>query len=133
MSQVVDASAMVSALVDTDHVAEWCEARIAETDLVAPDLLLVESANILRRLEIRGERDPSTIAQAFWDLRRLPVDLIPFEVLAERAWELRSNLTLYDAVYVAAAELVGGRLVTLDRRLNRAPGVECEVLVPTHL
>jgi predicted nucleic acid-binding protein len=50
--------------------------------------------------------------------------------VAFRAWELRENLTLYDAWYVALAELLDARLATLDTRLARAPGPACKVVVP---
>ena len=52
---------------------------------------------------------------------------VPFHELADRAWELARNLTIYDAAYVALAELLDAPLVTLDQRLARAPGIRCEV------
>jgi predicted nucleic acid-binding protein len=90
----------------------------------------MEVANVMRRIESRGKMDASRAAAAWADLRRLAVDLFPFSVLADRVWELRANVTVYDACYVAAAEQVGGRLVTLDRRLASAPGLRCRVDVP---
>jgi predicted nucleic acid-binding protein len=129
MSQVIDASAVVAALIDDGPDGRWCEDRLAEDDLVAPHLMLFEAANILRRTEARKAIDSSTASQAFADLRRLDVHLVIFEPVAERAWELRPNLTVYDASYVATAELVGGRLVTLDRKLAGAPGIRCPIAV----
>jgi predicted nucleic acid-binding protein len=64
------------------------------------------------------------------DLLRLPVQLVAYEPVANRAWELRENLTTYDAWYVALAEGIGAPLATLDRRLSRAPGLRCELLLP---
>ncbi|MHB1194188.1 MAG: PIN domain-containing protein [Longimicrobiales bacterium] len=58
------------------------------------------------------------------------VDLIAYEAVTERAWELRDNLTLYDAWYAAVAELLGAELATLDLRLARAAGPKCEFLLP---
>jgi predicted nucleic acid-binding protein len=58
------------------------------------------------------------------------VDLIAYEVVAPRAWSLRQNLTLYDAWYVAVAEILDAELATLDVRLARAPGLRCGFLVP---
>lgn len=127
--QVVDASAVVAALLDDGPDGRWVEHRLREADLVAPHLMPVEVANIIRRTEARGAIDHTAADHAVRDLRRLDVDLVAFEHVAERAWELRSNLTAYDAGYVALAELVGARLVTLDARLGRAVGVRCEVVV----
>jgi predicted nucleic acid-binding protein len=55
--------------------------------------------------------------------------LVSFDSVADRAWELRANLSIYDACYVATAELCRCPLVTLDRRLARAPGLRCDVVV----
>ena len=129
MIQVVDSSAVVAALVDTTPEALWCEERLAELDLAAPHLMPFEAANIIRRTVARGAMDSSEGDAAVRDLERLDIDLLPFLPLAERAWSLRANLTIYDACYVAAAELLQCRLVTLDSRLARAPGLGCNVVV----
>lgn len=130
MIQVVDASAVASVLIDTGPDATWCEERLTEHDLAAPHLMPFEVANIIRRTVARGALDTSAGAVAMRDLRRLPVDLVGFEPLASRVWELRDNLTAYDASYVAVAEQLGCRLVTLDRRLGSAAGPRCPVVVP---
>ncbi|GIW19972.1 MAG: hypothetical protein KatS3mg065_0268 [Chloroflexota bacterium] len=89
----------------------------------------VEVANVLRRAELAREISPETAALAHNDLRRLWVDLVPYEPFAARVWELRGNLTAYDAWYVAVAERLGLPLATLDRRLAAAP-VGCRLLIP---
>lgn len=127
MIQVFDASAVVAVLVDDGADGRWCEERLVEGDLLAPHHMPIEAANILRRTEARGAVDPTAAAGALRDLRRLDVELVAFEALADRAWALRTNLTIYDACYVAAAELFSGRLVTLDRKLASAPGLRCTV------
>lgn len=129
MTQVFDASALVGALVATNADGRWCEERLAEDDLAAPSLLAFEVANILRRFEARGDLDPSAARLALATLRDLPMVEAPFDAVAGRVWELRANLTVYDASYVALAEGLDCRLVTLDGRLARAPGFRCEVLV----
>ncbi len=68
--------------------------------------------------------------QAHADLTDLHVDLWPYELLAARAWQLRSNLSIHDAAYVAVAELTEAALATLDRRIAGAPGVRCTVVSP---
>jgi predicted nucleic acid-binding protein len=127
--QVFDASAIVAALVDDGAEGRWCEDQLLADDLVAPHLMPIEAANIIRRTEAHKAIDPSDAAAAVRDLRRLDVELVQFEPLADRAWELRANLTVYDACYVATAELFRGRLVTLDRKLAQAPGLRCQVAV----
>src|SRR6266545_5110734 len=127
MIQVFDASAVVAFLIDDGPQGRWCEAQMIDAELVAPHLMPIEAANILRRTEARRVIDPSEAAAALADLRRLDVELLPFEALVERAWALRANVTVYDACYVAAAELVDGCLVTLDRKLASAPGIRCKV------
>ncbi|MFT3855360.1 MAG: type II toxin-antitoxin system VapC family toxin [Ilumatobacteraceae bacterium] len=127
--QVFDASAVVAALIDNGAAGRWCASELTVDELAAPHLLPVEVTNIVRRTEARAAVDRSTATQAIHDLRRLAVDYVGFDPLAERVWSLRANLTAYDACYVALAELVGGRLVTLDRRLARASGIRCPVVV----
>ena len=129
MTQAIDASAVIAALIDDGPDGRWCEDRLAEDDLAAPHLMPFEAANIVRRAEARGAIDRSTALQALVDLRRLDVHLISFEPVADRVATLRRNLTAYDASYVATAELVGGRLVTLDSKLAGAPGIHCPVVV----
>lgn len=81
-------------------------------------------------MELSGgiTRLESTYAHS--DLLDLGIELYPFRPFAERVWELRSNLTAYDAWYVALAEVLDWPLLTLDRRLSRATGPRCEIIVP---
>ena len=130
MIQVVDASVVVAALVDDSSTGRWCEDTMQQGDLAAPHLMPFEASNIIRRLVAHGELDASAGALAVDDLRRLPVDLAPYDLLAARVGELRGNLTSYDAAYVATAELVGARLLTLDAKLARSPGPTCQITTP---
>jgi predicted nucleic acid-binding protein len=127
---VPDASALVALLVDGGQDGRWATRALAGVELLAPHLLPVEVANVLRRLELQGAVTADQSAQAHGDLLDLDVDLWPYDVVADRAWELRRNLSTYDAVYVAVAELAGARLITLDRRIERAPRLRCEVVSP---
>ena len=130
MTQVVDASVLVAALVDDGDDGRWSEISIGRDALVAPELLLVESSNILRRLERAGIISNIEANAAHSDLLRLDVELFPFAPFAERVWALRGNLTGYDAWYVAVAERFECPLLALDRKLSRATGPMCEFLVP---
>ena len=108
----------------------WAAGAVRGTDLLAPALLPFETANILRRHELAGLVSGDLAAQAHADLGDLAVELWPYELLAGRVWELRRNLSSYDASYVALAELAGATLVTLDRRMATAPGIGCAVATP---
>jgi len=130
VSVVVDASVLVAATSDGGTEGTWAEGVLAEGDVVAPHPVLVEATNILRRLEASQvlTRLEATAAQK--DLLGLDLVLVPFGPFAERVWELRRNVTSYDAWYVAVAEALGLPLATLDRRLSRASGPSCRFRLP---
>jgi predicted nucleic acid-binding protein len=130
MTLVVDASVVVAALVDTGEAGRWAEDVLLSGHLAAPHLMPVEVANVLRRASLSGAVSPDVASLAHADLQALRVELFPFEPAALRAWELRGSLTMYDAWYVATAELLGVKLATLDRRLARAAGPRCDFLLP---
>ena len=130
MNAVVDAAAAVAALVDSGPHGEWAESVVAANALAAPEPVLAESTNILLRLEQAEtiSRIEANGAQA--DLLGMDIELFPFAPFARRVWELRSNLTSYDAWYAALAEALDCPLLTLDRKLSRAPGPRCAFVVP---
>lgn len=130
MTLVVDASLVVSALVDAGDTGRWAESVVASDSLSAPHLMPVEVTNILRRTAANGEitQDVASIAHA--DLLDLRVELFPYAPFASRVWELRGNITSYDAWYVALAEFLGSSVATLDRRLARAAGPRCKFETP---
>lgn len=130
MTLVVDASVAVAALTDRSTDGEWSRATLANDGLFAAALMPFEVSNVLRRLVGRSVISADLGALALRDLIALPVDLLDHDVLALRIWELRPNLTAYDAAYVAVAELVDAPLATLDRRLAAAPGPRCDFRVP---
>ena len=130
MSIVVDASVLVSALVDSGAQGDWAEVVIATGSLHAPELVHVEAANILRRLERAKTITTAEANAAYEDLLELPVETFSFEPFAQRIWDLRHNLTSYDAWYVALAEALNLPLATLDARLAKASGPACEFLTP---
>lgn len=127
---VVDASVLVAATADDGPEGAWAERVLAGGNLIAPHLVLAEAANVLRRLERAKLLSRLEATAAHTDLVRLDLQLVPYEPFAERVWELRANLSSYDAWYVAVAELADMPLATLDRRLTRATGPDCEFLLP---
>lgn len=130
MTIVVDASVVVAALIDSGTDGTWADGLIASETLAAPHLMPSEVANVLRRRAAAGDvsADSATLAHA--DLVDLRVGLFPYGLVAERVWELRGAVTIYDAWYVALAERLGVPLATLDSRLRRSHGPRCEILTP---
>lgn len=130
MTRVVDASLVVSALVDSGPIGQWADSCLEDDFLAAPHLMPVEAANILRRAVLAKDISEDTGAMAYADLLALRVELFPFEPFAERVWKLRDSVTAYDAWYVALAESLDAALATLDERLARASGPQCEFVTP---
>jgi predicted nucleic acid-binding protein len=126
---VVDASAAVALVSQAVGTGPWVRRAVAAEALAAPELMLFEAANLLRRLVLRGGRDAASASLAHADLLAMSVERYPYSFMARRAWQLRDNLTLFDASYVALAELLDAPLVTLDARLARATGPRCAFLV----
>lgn len=92
---------------------------------------MFETANILRRQQLAGTLQGTEATLAHQDLSALPIQLCPYLPLSERVWQLRYTMTSYDASYVAVAELLGVRLLTLDGRLSRASGPRCDIVTPS--
>ena len=130
MSTVVDASVLVAALVDSGPHGAWAETVLATGSLHAPELARAEATNIFRRLERANIITTPEANAAQDDLMELNIDLFPFEPFADRIWELRHNVTSYDAWYVALAEALNLPLATLDEPLSKSNGVTCEFLMP---
>lgn len=99
--------------------------------MAAPHLIDLEVVSAWRRLATSGALDDRRVELALADLIELRIDRLPHRPLLRRCWELRPNLTIYDAVYVALAEALDVPLVTLDKRLASAPGTRCSVEVLT--
>jgi len=127
---VVDATLVVAALVDGGREGQWAEGELLSAELAAPHLLPVEVANVLRKAVVAGDLSEDTAALAHEDLLCLRIELFPYDTVARRVWELRKNVTAYDAWYVAVAEALGAPLATLDRKLSRATGPRCTFRVP---
>jgi predicted nucleic acid-binding protein len=129
-SFVCDASALAALLLDSGPDGQWVAQALEPSEIAAPTLLTYETANVIRRHELAGQISPDQSAQAHADLLDLAIELWPYDLLATRAWELRQNLSIYDAAYVALAEIADVTLVTLDKRLAKAPGTRCRIVTP---
>ncbi len=119
---VIDASALLEMLLATASGSLVIERiRISES-INAPQLLIVECLQVLRRSERRGDIDADLSTALVRDLLALDIELYDHLLLADRIWELRNNLTTYDAAYVALSELLEVPLITTDAKLASAPG-----------
>ena len=127
---VVDASALLEVLL-LMPAAPAVERWLFETGqtLHAPHLIDVEAAQVIRRFAANGDVDAERGRAALADLVDFPLRRYPHDFLLPRLWELRHNLTAYDAVYVALAEALDAPLLTRDRRLAAAPGHRAAVEV----
>lgn len=127
---VVDASVIVASLLSTAGAGARARERLRlDPDLHAPHLLDVEVAAAMRRRVRLGQTDVALATEALADLADLAALRWDHEPLLTRVWELRENVTVYDAVYLALAEVLDAPLVTGDARLARAPGIRCQVEV----
>ena len=121
---------LVAALVDTGPHGDWAEDVLARGSLHAPELARAEATSILRRLERAKLITTPEANGAQDDLMQLDIDSFSFEPFADRIWELRHNVSSYDAWYVALAEALKLPLATLDDALSKSNGVACEFLTP---
>ncbi len=123
---VLDASAAVELLL-ASPLGRRVAQRVGEPTetLHAPHLLAVEVAQVLRGLVGRAVMSTERAAEAIQDLHDLDLMRYEHEPLLPRIWELRPNLTAYDAAYVALAETLSAPLLTTDERLVRSPGAVC--------
>jgi predicted nucleic acid-binding protein len=128
---VIDASMVVAALIDSGTDGTWAEPLLISDSLAAPHLLMAEASNILRRSALAGAISAQHASLAHSDLLDLRVELFPYAPFATRVWDLRDNVTCYDAWYVALAEALNAPLATLDIRLAKASGPRCRFLVST--
>lgn len=119
---VVDASVVIEVLLQTeDGIAIMAGLLSRRETLHAPHLLDIEVAQVLRRYVLRGELTAGRAQQALDMMSEFPIRRYPHVPLLGRIWELRPNLTAYDAAYVALAEGLDATLVTRDRMLAAVP------------
>lgn len=124
---VVDASALAPALADDGPDGDIARTRLRGQALAAPELIDLETASVIRRALQAGSLDARRAELALTDLIELPLRRAPHRPLLARCWELRENATVYDAAYVALAEMLDAVLLTADARLARMPGIGCEL------
>lgn len=126
---VVDASVLATALADDAEDGRRARARLAGETIAAPELIDLEVLSVFRRLVRVGGLTDDRAGSARADLVALPLRRAPHRHLLDRCWELRDNVTVHDAAYVALAEALECALLTSDGPLSRAPGLRCAIEV----
>ena len=125
---VLDASALVEVLLRTP-AADGLTLRLRQPSetVHSPHLVNLEVAQTLRRYSAAGALSARRANEAFEDLAAFPMTLYSHQPFLKRIWELRHNVTAYDATYIALAEALNAPLVTCDRALASAPGHRARV------
>lgn len=127
---VVDASVLVDALTSSGEVGDRARDAARGARWAVPEHLRVEVFHGIRGRALGNKLDTDAAHRAIQRLGRLKIATVPTRQLLERMWELRANLSGYDAAYIAAAEHLGVALVTGDQRLATAPELRCAVTLP---
>ena len=129
---VVDASVLANAIGDDEEAGRQARELLrVYRELAAPDLVDVETTAVLRQRWLAGTISDQRFEQAIEDLTDIPLARFPTLGLMRRAFELRANVTAYDACYVALAEALDWPLCTADRRLAHASGPRCAMQLIT--
>lgn len=126
---VIDASVLAVALIDDGPGGDVARARLHGERLAAPSLIDLEVVSVWRGLARGGRLDPRRARLALGDLQGIPIQRVEHTPLLQRCWELRENLTAFDAAYVALAEALDAPLLTGDQRLAKATGPRCAIEV----
>lgn len=126
---VIDASVLVNVLGDDGDDGLLARQAVAGEDLAAPEQIDVAVAAVLRRHWLAKTITARRFAAAVADLGELPLVRYPALPFLPRVYELRANVSAYDAVYVALAEQLDCPLLTADKRLAAAPGPRCAFVV----
>ena len=127
---VADASAVIEILLKTPRAEKCRDLLFRRGEIIcAPYLIDIEVVQVLLRYAAMSDISPERGMEAIEDFRAFPITRYPHEPFLSRMWELRHNLTAYDAAYISLAEAMGAHLVTCDSRLARAHGHEAKVEV----
>lgn len=117
-------------MADAGEAGLWARSILDSARVSAPHLLHVEVMSAFRGAVARKALTADSAALAIGEVLEFPTELYPFDIAADRVWDLRDTISAYDAWYVALAELLELPLVTLDRKLAGAKGATCEFVTP---
>ncbi|MCW2749644.1 MAG: PilT protein domain protein [Aeromicrobium sp.] len=125
----VDAGVLVEALIPEGRFTATARQVVAAGGLVAPELVDIEVMHVLGRMVHLGEVSGAIALESVKTLGAVSLTRRSHRPLLPRIWELRDNLSAYDAAYVALAESLSCPMFTVDARIAAAPGVRCEIVV----
>lgn len=127
---VVDACVLANALADDEKDGDTARSELrAAGEIAGPDLIDVETVSVLRKRWLRSTLTDQRFAAALAHLQQLGFERAPTLRLMPRAFELRANVSAYDACYVSLAEQLDCELVTVDERLANTTGPRCSIRV----
>jgi predicted nucleic acid-binding protein len=127
---VADASVVANALGDDGPDGALARGALRrDPEIAVPDLVDVETVSVLRRRWLAGDLTARRFRTAITDMGDLDMARHPTLPFMPRAYELRANVTPYDAAYIGLAEALDCVLLTADERLARAPGTRCQIQV----
>lgn len=127
---VIDASAVLEMLLASSTGSRVSDRVLDPGETVcAPHLIDLEVLQVLRRYDLSGDLCPSRAAEALQDFLDLPIERYPHDLFLVRIWEMRHNVTAYDAAYLALAEALDAELITTDSRLAAASGHSARIQV----
>ena len=130
MILVLDASIVVDLLLKCEPFYSQIKIRIRAADwLAAPHLLDAEVTQVFRRFVLQGEISNQRAETAIVDLKDLPIERYPHIPFLARAFDLRNNLTIFDALYLALAEGLNAELLTRDAGIGQTPGSNAVITV----
>lgn len=128
MRRIVDASALIDAVLPTTH-RDAALVALAQGELWAPTIIDLEVMSALWRLVRTGEISDAEAERALRLSRSAPIRRIGDEAIAAEAWTLRASVRISDAFYIATARLLDADLVTSDARLSRAPALGVTIVL----
>jgi predicted nucleic acid-binding protein len=125
---VLDNSALIEYLIGDNDIAKRVRKLLPGQEIAVPHSIDLECLSVLRKAVRSGALETTRAVEAFELFRRLPLRRYEHRPLLSRIWELRDNMTSYDAAFAALAEQLGASLVTVDAKFGRTPGLRCQVL-----
>ncbi|THV31928.1 type II toxin-antitoxin system VapC family toxin [Glycomyces paridis] len=125
---VIDTSSMIELLTSSDELGEGVRAAVAGEKLIAPHFIDLEFSSVLRGLVLGRKLDQAKANLALESLMQSDIDRYEHAWYLPRIWELRANMTTYDASYVALAEAFQVPLLTVDCKFERTPGPKCNIV-----
>ncbi|WP_030160787.1 type II toxin-antitoxin system VapC family toxin [Glycomyces sp. NRRL B-16210] len=125
---VLDNSALIEYLTEDSELGRRVRQLLIGQEIAVPHSIDLECVSVLRRLVRHGQLDVDRATAALELFRQMALRRYDHVSLLPRIWELRGNMTSYDAAFAALAEQLGASLLTVDKKFDKTPGLRCQVL-----